>query len=155
MKPALILTLGCAMVSCWATRAIAQTSIDGDLTLSNGNPKGSLTGTAIGSHDLPSTVLGRSTDQAGHDCLGFSSLSPNHRLTLQTPIANLTLSVNSGQDDTTLAVRGPNGLLLCGDDTVGTASAQVTAPQWPAGTYEVWVGTFKPGMRSPYRLTAE
>ncbi len=155
MKPSLVLALGCAIAGWVATGAIAQTALDGDLTLSSSNRTGSIAGTAIGSSDLPSAVLNQARDQAGNECLGFSSLSPNHRLTLQTPVQTLILSVNSGQEDTTIAVKGPNGFLLCGDDAVGAASARVTSNLWPAGTYDIWVGTFKPGSRINYRLMAE
>lgn len=155
MKPFLALGLSWAIAGLIAPGAIAQTALDGDLTLSSSNRSGSIAGTAIGSSDMPSAVLNQPRDQAGNECLGFSSLSPNHRLTLQTPVQNLVLSVNSGQEDTTIAVKGPNGFLLCGDDSVGAASARVTSNLWPAGVYQIWVGTFKAGSRANYRLMAE
>lgn len=155
MKPSLVLVLSWAIAGLVAKGAIAQTALDGDLTLSSTNRSGSIAGTAIGSSGIPSAVLNQFRDQAGNECLGFSSLNPNHRLTLQTPVENLVLSVNSGQEDTTIAVRGPNGFLLCGDDSVGDASARVTTNLWPAGVYQIWVGTFRAGNRINYRLIAE
>jgi hypothetical protein len=149
------LTLSCAVIAAIATSALAQTSIDGDLSLSGGNRSGSLTGHAIGTNSIPTAVVRRTSDSQGHECLGFSSMQPNHLLTLQTPLQNLTLTVDSGSEDTTIAVQGPNGLLLCGDDAAGGSSASVTTANWPAGTYQVWVGTFAAGARVRYRLSAQ
>lgn len=143
------------MVAAIATSALAQTSIDGDLSLSSSNRSGSITGQAIGTNSIPSAVVRRPSDNQGHECLGFSSIQPNHLLTLQTPISNLTLKVDSGSEDTTIAVQGPNGLLLCGDDAAGGSSASVTMANWPAGTYQIWVGTFAAGSRIRYRLLAQ
>ncbi|TAD77305.1 MAG: hypothetical protein EA001_10780 [Oscillatoriales cyanobacterium] len=145
------------MIAAIATSALAQTSIDGDFSLSNSNRRGSITGEAIGTNSIPTAVVRRPSDSQNQECLGFSSMQPNHLLTLQTPIPNLALKVDSGSADTTIAVQGPNGLLLCGDDdgTGGSSSASVTLGTWPAGTYQIWVGTFAAGGRVRYRLSAQ
>lgn len=113
---------------------------------------GTAQGYTGGSFSL-SSVANR--DRAGNLCLGFSASStPDHLLVLEQNFASLTLQVNSGGNDTTLAIQGPNNLVLCGDDTGRNKDASIQAASLPAGTYRVWVGSFDSGARYDYSLRA-
>ncbi len=94
-------------------------------------------------------------DSQGQRCMGFGSQTPDHMMTLREDFGPLSLTVNSGGNDTTLVVQGPNNWLLCGDDSGQGKDAMVQAEAWPAGTYRVWIGSFQPGERWRYRLMAQ
>ncbi len=85
------------------------------------------------------------TIQAG--CMGQLSATPNHTFSLTQPLPSLRFSVTAA-DDTTLLVRGPDGV-RCNDDTNGV-NPEVSGA-FGAGTYEVFVGTYYGGT-TPYTL---
>ncbi|WP_242059848.1 hypothetical protein [Oscillatoria sp. FACHB-1407] len=95
-------------------------------------------------------------DSSGNLCLGFSASStPDHLLVLEQNFGSLTLQVDSGGNDTTLAIQGPDGRILCGDDTGRNKDASIQAGGLSAGTYRVWVGSFDSGARYNYTLRAQ
>jgi hypothetical protein len=55
--------------------------------------------------------------------------------------------------DTTLLIRAPNGQVLCDDDAGGGLNPMVLFPSTVPGTYTVWVGTYRPGLRNLYQLS--
>ncbi len=72
------------------------------------------------------------------DC-GNIDAAPDHVITLSQPFAYLRVyAVSSG--DVTMVVQGPFGR-VCSDDAIGLMPA--VARQWPAGTYQVWVGDWQ------------
>lgn len=126
------------------------------LVLSPDGPRsGTLRGRAGGNTSFPAAVAQRPRDDRGNACLGFGTLRPNHHAILEGDFRSLTFQVNSGRQDTTLVVKGPDGLLLCGDDTdANNPDARIRAAL-PAGTYEIWVGAFEAGQEFSYELTVE
>lgn len=135
-----------------ATPVLSQATNPGNLSLAPGFPKGSgvVTGETGGSYSLPSIA---NKDNAGNACLGYGYSSPSHVMVLQQNFANLNLALKSG-GDTTIVVRGPNPQTVrCGDDTGSSKDASVQGPNWPAGTYEIWVGSIEAGQRLDYTLT--
>ncbi|MDX2212094.1 MAG: hypothetical protein SFY66_02280 [Oculatellaceae cyanobacterium bins.114] len=95
-------------------------------------------------------------DRNGNLCLGFSASStPDHLLVLEQNFGNLTLQVDSGGNDTTLAIQAPDGAMLCGDDTGRNKDASIQTGRLSAGTYRVWVGSFDSGARYSYTLRAQ
>jgi hypothetical protein len=103
-----------------------------------------------GAYSLPSIA---NRDREGKRCLGFGDTQPDHIMVLQKNFARLQLQVNTQGKDTTLVVKGPNNTIFCGDDTGASKDASLAATNWPAGTYEVWVGTFDANNRWKYTLT--
>ena len=77
-------------------------------------------------------------------------------MVLESKFSQLSVAVNSGKD-TTLVIRGPNNLILCGDDTKTskgvTKDASVKVSNLPPGEYSIWVGAMKEGQRWNYSLT--
>lgn len=89
----------------------------------------------------------------GEYCAGFSRFdAPDAVLTLASGEAALSLFAAS-EVDLTIAVRGPDGRVLCADDSRGLDPAVTFAPA-PAGDYLVWVGAFGQGREGVYDLWA-
>ena len=102
----------------------------------------------------PITVTGSaggSDDASSRDvsCVGFVAQSPNHVLVVRHDFTWLRVMVRS-TGDTTLVIRAPDGRMLCNDDFEGLDPG-VEGP-FPAGDYEVWVGTYEQGTRHDYRF---
>lgn len=84
-------------------------------------------------------------------CEGWIARTPDHVFVAATDFPLMRLVVNGGETDTTLVVERPDGTFLCDDDG-GGARQPVVAGTFAAGSYKVWVGTFSPRERAPYRL---
>lgn len=79
----------------------------------------------------------------GTYCAGNVGMLPNVSLTTTTPIAGLRVLVRSSED-TTIMVRLSDGRVLCDDDGGGYPNPAVLA-DFPAGTHQIYVGTFHSG----------
>lgn len=84
---------------------------------------------------------------------GFINTEPSHLVTIERAGLPLQLRVTSASD-TTLMVRAPNGEVQCNDDSDGSFNPMVQFAATLPGAYTVWVGTFRPGSRNLYQLTA-
>ena len=93
------------------------------------------------------TIAGRSDTITG-PCSGYMDTKPDHTLSLTGFFNYLSLEVES-PEDTTLVIQGPGGT-WCNDDYQGKNPG--IAGQWLAGTYKVWIGSYKPGSYHPYRI---
>ena len=96
-------------------------------------------------------------EMAGRDrrrkvCLGYAANEPDHRLTLTQPQPRLRIAVDSEGQDTTLLVLGPRGIDCNDNARRGHRDAAITAQDWPAGEYQIWVGSFELGDRINYQL---
>jgi hypothetical protein len=150
-NPRLLLPLVIALIT---TPVLAQTGNFGQLTLALGFKKGQavVTGHTGGAYSLSSIA---NKDYQNNPCIGFGDPNPDHIMVLENDFSNLTLSVASGGNDTTLVVRGPDGIVRCGDDTGSKKDASIESENWPQGTYEVWIGSFEAGKSWNYRLVAQ
>ncbi len=83
-------------------------------------------------------------------CRGYYLGAPSHLLLLPTPQDFLRIYVMSAADST-LIVRRPDGQILCNDDTYGFNPA--VEGNFPAGLYQVWVGSYRENEVRPYRIT--
>lgn len=83
-------------------------------------------------------------------CRGFFVGPPSHVMLLTQPRDFLRMYVMAAAD-TTLIVRRPDGQVLCNDDTYQSNPAIEGA--FPAGLYQVWIGTYRENEASPYALT--
>ncbi|MEH1938262.1 MAG: hypothetical protein V7L14_32060 [Nostoc sp.] len=138
-----------------ATPAIAQTANFGTFNLStNFDPvKGRVQGFTGGSYSL-SAISNRDRDQKA--CIGFADPNPDHIMVLEKDFSQLTIQVDSNNNDTTLLIEGPDQTTIrCGDDTGKSKDASVSDRNWKSGTYRIWVGTFNPGVKRDYTLTVE
>lgn len=105
----------------------------------------------------PSTHAGtsggrlNSQQEINQACRGWIAPRPDHILQLDTPFEYLRLET-AAAEDTTLVVRGADGV-RCDDDGGGQRNARIEGA-WPAGRYEVWVGSYQQGQFSRYQLTA-
>ena len=133
-----------------ATPAFSQANF-GKLKLSSGFSPGAgqASGRTGGSYSLSSIA---NSDHNKKPCIGYGSETPDHIIVLESNFPKLAVEVNSGKD-TTLVIRGPNNLILCGDDTKTSKDASVEAANLPPGEYSVWVGTMQEGQRWNYTLT--
>ncbi|MEH2171028.1 MAG: hypothetical protein V7K41_31120 [Nostoc sp.] len=138
-----------------ATPAIAQTANFGTFNLStNFNPaQGTVQGFTGGSYSL-SAISNRDREQKA--CIGFADPTPDHIMVLEKDFSQLTIQVDSNNNDTTLLIQGPDQTTIrCGDDTGKSKDASVSDRNWKSGTYRIWVGTFNPGVKRDYTLTVE
>lgn len=85
-------------------------------------------------------------------CLGFAAPEPNHVLVLPNDQPRLQVAVDSDGSDTTLLIRGPRGIDCNDNARRDRRDAAVTDSNWPAGRYEIWVGSFNRGDRLNYTL---
>lgn len=138
-----------------ATPVIAQTSSNfGTLTLSPGfSPaQGKINGYTGGSYSL-SAISNRDRDR--NLCVGFADPNPDYIMVLEKDFSRLQVLVNSRGSDTTLVIKGPGSTIRCGDDNGKSKDASIDDEKWERGTYRVWVGGFKPGVRYNYTLTVQ
>ena len=136
----------------FGTAALAQAANFAPLSLSVTQPTATVNGVTAGIFALANVAM---RDHRGTICTGFADATPDHILTLQDPMAQITLQVNSGGNDTTLLLQGPNDSLVhCGEDiSRRNPDAQIQAQDLPAGTYRLWVGSHNQGQRINYSLT--
>ncbi|MEO0406109.1 MAG: hypothetical protein AAF289_02035 [Cyanobacteria bacterium P01_A01_bin.135] len=128
--------------------AVGQSAANfGSATLRNGSVARPLQGHTQGT--TPLSTIARQDAQGNH-CIGYGESEPDHILILPQALSRITLSVNSGGQDTTLLVRG-GGQVFCADDS-NNADARLQAQNWGPGEYQVWVGSFDPGVRYDYQL---
>jgi len=105
----------------------------------------SVSGTSGGATDA--TALGES--QTG-PCRGWIASQPDHTMTLGSSFDFLAVS-GSSSDDTTLVIRGPDGM-WCSDDEGGDRNPRI-AGAWVPGCYQIWVGSYEQGDNSAYQLS--
>jgi hypothetical protein len=135
-----------------ATPVLSQAANFGNLSLSPGFAQGSgrVAGHTAGTYSLSSIA---NSDRNGNPCIGYGAETPDHIMTLDKDFPKLSVQVNSGGKDTTLIIRGPDNLTLCGDDTGSSKDASVQASNWKAGEYRIWVGAINAGQSWNYTLT--
>ncbi|MGB3491083.1 MAG: hypothetical protein WBA57_00025 [Elainellaceae cyanobacterium] len=100
----------------------------------------------ISGGSLESSELAGRPETSTGPCLGFMDTQPDHQITLTGFFDYLSLEIQSPAD-TTLLVRGPGGS-WCSDDVYGFNPA--IAGQWFSGTYDIWVGSYRPQTYHPY-----
>lgn len=98
-------------------------------------------GTAGGPVDASSLSAG---------CVGHVSSDPSHVLQAEGTFSRLRIMAHSGTD-TTLVVQRPDGTYSCNDDGEGL-DPLVELTNAPAGTYRIWVGTWRPDASAPYTV---
>jgi hypothetical protein len=84
-------------------------------------------------------------------CRGFIPARPQHQI-VTTGLSQLrvfTMAANNA--DVTLAIVTPDRRVYCDDDSGGTMQAQLDV-QLPAGTYNIYVGSYAEGQMAPYTL---
>ncbi len=135
-----------------ATPVAAQKANFGSISLAPGfqSSAGRVTGFTGGSYSL-STISNR--DRNNNPCIGFGDTNPDHIITLEKDFQRLKVQVDSGGNDTTLVIQGPNNIVTCGDDTGNSNDASVAGEKWQAGTYRVWVGAIDAGTKYKYTLS--
>lgn len=72
-------------------------------------------------------------------CRGHYPPTPQHTMMLQTDFRNLRVMSHSGQD-TTMAIRAPDGTFRCADDDEGLNP--IVSGAFAPGTYQIYVGTY-------------
>jgi len=128
-----------------ASSVVAQTANISAINVAPGfEPSSAIaTGSTGGSFSLFSIA---NRDRYNNFCVGYSaSQTPDHIMTLQKDFPHLKIELRSGNNPTTLVVRGPNGVVRCG---IGA----VEDKNWKAGEYKVWVGSKDEGTRGNYTL---
>jgi hypothetical protein len=149
-----VLALAAGLVMLWlpAKSTSAQPPPPQPFTLSDSDLAAQVEGSTNGIFAL-SSIAGR--DRRGNICVGFADSNPNHIMELQQGFDSLTLQINSGGNDTTLLVQGPDdSTIRCGEDTDRrNPDAQIQDQDWAAGTYRIWVGSHNQGQRYSYSLS--
>ncbi|MGB7087913.1 MAG: hypothetical protein WBD47_20315 [Phormidesmis sp.] len=106
-------------------------------------------GTTAGSYNLTQLAV---RDRHRKLCLGYGSDQPSHRLELSEDQPRLQIAINSEGQDTTLLIHGPWGIDCNDNQGRGRRDAAINARNWPAGLYQIWVGSFDAGDRLDYVL---
>ncbi len=83
-------------------------------------------------------------------CRGYIGATPSHILYASTYFSTLRILVNGGNEDLTLVVQRPDGSYACNDDAEGRHP--IVASTFAAGTYRIFVGTFRPNVSTPYTI---
>jgi hypothetical protein len=132
----------------------ADPSNFGVITLSD-SASSTLQGRTGGSYSLAALA---NRDRNDNTCLGYGDSRPDYILVLPKALDRLQLQVDSGGNDTTLVVEGPDGF-RCSDDgpapspgAAPSADAELTDKNWQAGRYRIWIGTVNPADQRSYRL---
>jgi hypothetical protein len=132
--------------------ALAKPSNFGSVSFAPGaSAAQAMKGYARGAVALHKVVGAR--DRSNNRCMGYGSPEPDHILVLSGNVAQLKLQVNSGNQDTTLLIKGPDNQLYCADDIGQRKDAGLVAQQLKSGPYKIWVGTSEPGQTYRYTLT--
>lgn len=92
-------------------------------------------------------IAGRAETPTG-PCVGLADDQPDHTIVLTAFFNYLSLEVES-PEDTTILIKGPGGS-WCNDDLDGKNPG--IAGQWLAGTYRIWVGSYKKEKYHPYTI---
>lgn len=80
----------------------------------------------------------------GDYCGGSFARAPNYRLNYRAGDGALKFSAEA-DEDTTLAILGPNGRWRCDDDTAGSLNPGLTYDDPQSGDYTVYVGRYSDG----------
>jgi len=88
----------------------------------------------------------------GGTCNGFIASNPDFIAYVDDAGLDVEMTVRSAED-TTLAVRAPNGTVLCDDDSGGDFNPLVLIDGAQTGAYEVWLGTFSSVGNAPATLS--
>ncbi len=86
-------------------------------------------------------VAGSTMGAADGWCAGNYPAAAQITLTLSAPLTNLRV-LGRAEQDTTLAVRFPDGHVECNDDGGGYPNPQLDIPVAAAGNYQIFVGSF-------------
>jgi hypothetical protein len=117
-------------------------------TLSPGFEPNPAVGTGLsGGTRLVECATGESNGETTIQTYVDDADAPDHTVTLTDEIPNLSASVES-DGDVTLVVEGPDGT-FCSDDVDGLLPA--ISGDWPAGTYNIWIGDFVGDSSGTYR----
>ncbi|WOD38678.1 hypothetical protein [Nodosilinea sp. E11] len=130
---------------------LAQANFE-TFNLSEASPTSRVSGFTTGIVAL-SNIAGR--DGRGTICAGFADTTPDHIMVLEQDFDSLILQVDSGGNDTSLLIQGPNdSTVRCGQDTNRrNPDARVEDQGWQTGTYRIWVGSHHQGQRYNYSLS--
>ena len=102
-----------------------------------------VSGIAAGDYSL------RDGREAHYGCVGLVTREPSFVLELSVNVPFLRVFTDSHQD-TTLAIRTPDGRYLCDDNSYGW-NASVEG-QFRSGVYAIWVGTKHSDLNPAYQL---
>ncbi|WP_417489844.1 hypothetical protein [Maricaulis sp.] len=83
-------------------------------------------------------------------CRGYVSAAPDYELSFTPGSLGLFISVLSDAD-TTLVINDPTGNWVCNDDNYGL-NPGIHFDQPAAGTYDIWVGTYREGQSATAQL---
>jgi hypothetical protein len=88
------------------------------------------------------------------NCRGFANVEPNHTITLTEtfPLLDLLVYSSNINDDPTMLIKGPNGIIICADDESGGRNPQANR-RMPKGDYQVWVGSKNVNQSFRYTLS--
>ncbi len=88
------------------------------------------------------------------NCRGFANGSPSHTVTLTEtfPMMDILVYTSNINDDPTMLIKGPNGIVICADDESGGRNPQVSR-RLPKGEYQIWVGSKNANQSFPYTLS--
>lgn len=109
-----------------------------DFDLSPGFLPDPAVGTGLSGGRVDATAHGNTSHGA---CTGMIDSSPDHTMVLRRDFSRLRVHVVA-QQDTSLVIRGPDGL-RCNDDSDGLNP--MVEGYWPAGTYQIYVGSVDSG----------
>ena len=79
----------------------------------------------------------------GSRCVGYAMARPDYIVRYTEPAEAMRFSVRANGGDTTLVVHTPDGRWLCDDDSGRGNNPMIDLPAPPAGSYDIWVGSYR------------
>jgi len=103
-----------------------------DLTLSSGFGSRYSWGSSGGKVDA---------SRFGENCVGWIAKNPDHTITVQRTTTKMSVTAVIGNDDgdLSLLIKGPNGQILCDDNSADGLNPQISA-EFSPGIYQIFVG---------------
>ncbi|OIP78776.1 MAG: hypothetical protein AUK48_00945 [Oscillatoriales cyanobacterium CG2_30_44_21] len=88
------------------------------------------------------------------NCRGFANSAPDHIVTLKDnfPVMDILVYSQNMNDDPTVLIKGPNGMIICADDESRGLNPQINR-RLLKGEYQVWVGSKKANQTFDYTLS--
>jgi len=88
------------------------------------------------------------------NCRGFAKANANHTIILNTnfPLLDFLAYTENPDDDPTMLIKGPNGIVICADDELRGRYPQAHQ-SFPKGSYEIWVGSKNANRSFKYKLS--
>lgn len=136
----IVLLLGSSAVAQYRLIAGGSRSNYGRAALAGGGTPRSVSVELLSGGNLAIRSMG-----LGPGCVGHAMARPDFIVRYSDPGARLRFDVRANGGDTTLVLHTPDGRWLCDDDSGRGSNPRIELSDPPAGSYDIWVGSYRAG----------